>query len=97
MVVHDYTPYFIGSRCCSVSYYYYISVWSGLSRSASISVVHLDQFMSTQSVIELYHQCHTNAYVSTRMKGDKLVNYTLDLILEKGGLEDTQNINSTGL
>ncbi len=41
--------------------------------------------MSIQSVRELYHQCHTNAYVSTRMKGDKLVNYALDSKLERGG------------
>ncbi len=27
ILVHDYTLYFIGSPCCSVSYYNYISVW----------------------------------------------------------------------
>ncbi len=41
--------------------------------------------MSIQSVTELYHQCHTNAYVSTRMKSDKLVNYALDSKLEREG------------
>ncbi len=56
----------------------FLKNWSGLSSSASISVLHLDQFMSVQSVTEVYHQCHTNAYVTTRMKGDKLVNYALD-------------------
>ncbi len=56
----------------------FLKTWSGLSHSVWISVLHLDQFMSIQSVTELYHQCHTNVYVFTRMKGDKLVNYDLD-------------------
>ncbi len=60
-------------------------MWSGLSHSTSTIVLHRDQFMSIQSVTELYHQCHTNVYVSTRMKGDKLVNYALDSKLEREG------------
>ncbi len=63
----------------------FLKKWSGLSRSASISMLHLDQLMSIQSITQLYHQCHTNVYVSTRMKGDKLVNYALHSKLEREG------------
>ncbi len=56
-----------------------------LSCSASISVLHLNQFMSIKSDTELYHLCHANAYVSFRIKGDKLVNYALDSKLEREG------------
>ncbi len=68
----------------------FLKKWSGLSHSASISMLHLDQLMSIQSVAELYHQCHTNPYMSTKMKGDKLVNYALYLKIGEGGPVDTK-------
>ena len=43
----------------------------------------MDDFMGITSIPELYHQCHANAYASTRLKGDSTVNHALDSKLER--------------
>lgn len=61
----------------------YIKKWSGLPRCATTAVIHLDNFLAIKSITELYHECHTNAFVSTRQKGDSLVNQALDTKIQR--------------
>ena len=39
--------------------------------------------LKNKSITELYFECHTNAFVSTRQKGDTLVNQALDTKIER--------------
>ena len=49
------------------------------------AILHLDEFAGITSITELYHQCHSNSYLSTRIKGDSTVNKALDSKLNREG------------
>ncbi len=61
----------------------YLKKWSGLPRSATPAILHTDQFYSIKSIQELYEECHTIAYTSTKIKGDDIVNHALDTKLQR--------------
>ncbi len=61
----------------------YLKRWSGLPRSATPSVLHMDEFCAIKTVNEVYYEAHAVAYTSTRLKGDKLVNHALDSQLDR--------------
>ena len=61
----------------------YLKKWAGLSRSATPHILHLEEFTAIKSIRELYYESHCSAYISTRTKGDIIVNHALDTRLER--------------
>ncbi len=57
--------------------------WCGLPRCATPTVLHLDQFYAIKSIPELYEECHSIAFTSTKVKGDSLVNHAMETKLER--------------
>jgi hypothetical protein len=56
----------------------YMKSWTGLKRSTTPAILHLDQTTAIPSITYLYQQCQTNAYTSSRLKADRTVNAALD-------------------
>ncbi len=59
ILVHDYTQYFVGSPCCSVSYYNYIFVWPYyvVIRSMGYTPVLHVWNMCIIGVLHMYYRC----------------------------------------
>jgi len=56
----------------------YIKRWCGIAHSGNTDIIHSEKFLDIMSITEMYNQCQTSAYISTRVKGDELVNAALD-------------------
>ncbi len=61
----------------------FIKKWSGLPHPATLAFVHMPKGLNIKSISSLYHECHTNAYISSRCKGDDKVQLCLDSQLER--------------
>ena len=56
----------------------YLKRWAGLPRSATPSILHIDQFYAIKTIKELYEESHSISYTSTRLKGDATVSHAMD-------------------
>ena len=56
----------------------YVKKWSGIPHPGTLAFVHMPEGLNIKSISSLYLECHTNAYISTREKGDPKVNHCLD-------------------
>jgi len=56
----------------------YIKKWCGIARCGNTDIIHSDKFLNIPSIAETYEQCQASAYISSRIKGDTIVNAALD-------------------
>jgi len=56
----------------------YIKQWCNISHPGNTDIIHIDKFLNIPSIQELYDQCQISAYISSRIKGDNIVNAALD-------------------
>ena len=61
----------------------YIKKWAGLPRCATTSLIHLNTALDIKKISTLYTETHCVTHCSTRLTGDKRVNYVLDNRLER--------------
>ena len=72
----------------------YIKKWAGLPHPGTLAFLHMPKGLNVKSISDLYEECHTNAYISSRVKGDDLVNHCLDSKLTRES-EWTRKISQT--
>ena len=56
----------------------YVKQWCNISHPGNTDIIHIDKFLNIPSISELYDQSQISAYISSRVKGDKVVNAALD-------------------
>ena len=56
----------------------FVKKWAGLPRCATTAVIHLNTALNIKKISTLYTETHCISHSSTRLKGDKRVNYVLD-------------------
>ncbi len=61
----------------------YLKSWAGLPRCAATEILHLPLFLDIPTVTEIYLQCHSTVYASSRIKADATVQAALDSKLER--------------
>ncbi len=61
----------------------FLKKWLHLPSSATPAVIHTSQVLSIKSIKHLYHECQTNAHISSRMKADAKVTNVLDSRLSR--------------
>ena len=59
--------------------------WAEFPRCASNSIFHHPNAVDIPSISDIYHQTHTMDYVHTTLKGDELVNHSLEAKVEREG------------
>ena len=60
--------------------------WAGLPKSATNVVIHLAEALDIPTVSAIYTEAHNTSHARTRLQGDKIINYVLDVTLAQ---EDT--------
>ena len=61
----------------------YLKRWSGLPPSATNLVLHMKVGLNINSIETLYHTCHSLTHSDMRIKGDRIVNATLDNAIQR--------------
>ena len=61
----------------------YLKLWSGIPRPGTLAFLHTPRGLNIKSISSLYEECHTNAYISSRVKADDKVNKCLDSQLNR--------------
>ena len=61
----------------------YLKNWIGLPHSGTPAVIHAPQIFSVKSIKQLYQECQSNAYISSKMKADIKVINALDSRLKR--------------
>ena len=61
----------------------YAKKWSGLAHPATLAMLHMPEGLDIPSITDLYIECHTQAHVQIRKKGDSKVNNCLDSKIER--------------
>ena len=61
----------------------YIKKWSGIPHPGTLAFLHMPKGLNIKAISTLYNECHTNAYISSRSKGDANVNHCLDSQLDR--------------
>ena len=76
LTIHNLTKTNI--TCLEALCHKYLKSWSGIARCGNTDIIHSNRYLNILSISELYDQCQTTAHISSRAKGDKLVNAALD-------------------
>ena len=56
----------------------FLKKWAGLPRCATNAILHIDTALHIKKISTLYKETHATTHCSTRLKGDTIVNLTLD-------------------
>ena len=63
----------------------FLKKWSGLPHPATVAFLHMPNGLAIKRIADVYYESHTSAHISSRMKGDGVVNHFLDSRIEREG------------
>ncbi len=61
----------------------FLKKWSGIPHPGTLAFLHIPNGLAIKRMADVYYESHTAAHISSRMKGDGVVNHCLDSQLER--------------
>ena len=61
----------------------YLKKWAGLPRGASPAILYTKGLLELKPICQLYEECQTSAFISSRIDADKHVNHALDSRIQR--------------